>query len=174
MIQLFSLIYSEHAPLWIKGGQSFPYARENWNEVTKALVRDSLFNASFAYRLLVKDRKVSLSIIRRCSFETRKNTYKSFESWSKKRENFIERLNVIIRRMGWQSFRSKTKILIRPKEDQACSAFLLVPINVFFLSLSFSKKKNPCHTPIFLSLSFSRGNAEGKYAFKRARSPRLV
>lgn len=38
-----------------------------------------------------KDRKVSLSITLRCSFKTRKNTHKNFES--KERENFIERLN---------------------------------------------------------------------------------
>lgn len=65
--------------------------------------------------------------------------------------------------MGWQSFRSKTKILIWPKEDQGCSAFLVVAINVFFLFLSLSlsrrRRRKILVTRPFSSLSFSRKNA---------------
>lgn len=65
--------------------------------------------------------------------------------------------------MGWESFRSETKILIWPKEDQGCSAFLVVAINVFFLFLSLSlsrrRRRKILVTRPFSSLSFSRKNA---------------
>lgn len=67
---------------------------------------------------------------------------------------------MIIRRMGWQSFRSKTKILIWPKEDQGCSAFLVVAINVFFLLfLSPEKEEEKSLSHAHFLLSLPRENA---------------